>query len=55
MAKAPPEELARRLAVCAACDERVAHAARPDSCRKCGCNLPLKASWASQRCPLGLW
>jgi hypothetical protein len=54
-AKAPPEELASRLAVCADCPERVTHAGRADSCRKCGCNLPLKASWASQRCPLGLW
>lgn len=25
------------------------------SCRKCGCNLPLKARWAEQKCPEGLW
>lgn len=55
LAKASPEELVRRLAVCAACDDIVTREGKPDSCRRCGCNLPLKASWASQRCPLGLW
>lgn len=28
---------------------------RDDSCMKCGCNLPLKAKWAEQKCPEGRW
>lgn len=45
-----PDDLSKRLAVCNLCTER-----RNSNCGVCGCNLHLKASWASERCPLLLW
>lgn len=39
-----------RLAVCQACPQFDGH-----SCRLCGCNMRIKASWAEQKCPLGKW
>lgn len=52
--QATPEEKARRLSLCVACDLY-------DSARKrcrhqnCGCNLDKKAGWADQHCPLRKW
>jgi len=28
---------------------------RLDVCTKCGCNLKIKASWATQDCPIKKW
>lgn len=52
--KASSEIYEQRLAVCSACPscdlERMV-------CREsaCGCRLRIKASWNSERCPLGKW
>lgn len=48
------EQYAERLAVCEGCDQFKPNAGKP-SCRKCGCSLPSKLRWASERCPLGFW
>lgn len=50
--KCPPEEAARRLAVCEGCPNRVPGKWR---CRLCGCGLKTKASWAAMDCPDGRW
>jgi hypothetical protein len=41
---------AARLATCRACDLLDA-----DSCRLCGCHMPLKVTWLEQVCPAGKW
>lgn len=45
-------ELEARLTVCAGCDQFDPITA---NCRKCGCNVPRKASWAETECPLNKW
>lgn len=45
------EETRKRLDICDACPEQRPH----NVCRLCGCNLALKASWASESCPIGKW
>jgi hypothetical protein len=42
------EERDRRLAICGGCEFRT----EAGTCRKCGCGLKTKASWALQHCPL---
>jgi hypothetical protein len=44
-----PERLAR-LAVCRDCPEF-----SNNTCKVCGCNMGVKASWKRQDCPLGKW
>jgi Family of unknown function (DUF6171) len=46
----PKEKQDERLKICHGCPlfDR-------GSCRKCGCNIELKASWVEQRCPEGKW
>jgi hypothetical protein len=41
-----------RLAICEGCEMY-----RPDvqDCRLCGCNMPLKVTWADQECPIEKW
>lgn len=54
MPKVNEEQLKNRLAVCDACPE--VNKSSPNwTCTKCGCNLKIKASWASQDCPLKKW
>lgn len=51
---ATEEEIATRLAICRSC----ASCDVPRlTCREhsCGCDLTVKARWASERCPLGNW
>lgn len=48
--QATVEETAARLAICRACNHY-----DDGRCRKCGCGLEVKASWAEQACPIGKW
>jgi hypothetical protein len=50
--RAAPEEQARRLAICGGCEHFEAEAVR---CKKCGCNLSLKARLSGWHCPIDLW
>lgn len=47
--KVTEEQLRDRLAICQDCEY---HEPDRDRCRRCGCGLSLKASWADQACPL---
>jgi hypothetical protein len=48
------EVLEARLAICDTCPE--VNKNSPNwTCTKCGCNLKIKASWASQDCPIKKW
>lgn len=54
MPKVSEDVLKQRLDVCDACPE--VNKDKPNwTCTKCGCNLKIKASWASQDCPLKKW
>ncbi|MEJ7592632.1 MAG: DUF6171 family protein [Planctomycetaceae bacterium] len=44
------ETYAARMAVCETCEYR-----SNNQCRKCGCNLTLKASGRAFECPIGKW
>lgn len=44
------EEYRRRLTICSGCDRRSG-----GGCKKCGCNLALKAKGRAWKCPLGKW
>lgn len=44
---ATDEQKNTRLAICQACEHFV-----NGGCRKCGCSMDIKASWAEQACPL---
>jgi hypothetical protein len=41
---------AGRLAICRACDQLDG-----DTCRLCGCHMPVKVRWAEQSCPIRKW
>lgn len=49
-----PDEKRARLAVCAACPERIVQDGHA-RCAACGCFLERKTAWRSQSCPLGKW
>lgn len=54
--KVSGETLEERLTACQSC--AAFDAPDPDgspSCTICGCFVDVKASWASERCPLGKW
>lgn len=46
----PREDTEVRLAVCRSCPQFQGR-----TCKLCGCNMHIKASWAEQDCPLGKW
>lgn len=48
----PAAESDARLAICRSCDRLDA---ANQSCRLCGCNMPVKVTWAEQSCPEGRW
>lgn len=56
MPQASEEEVARRFAVCQACEHFDGKA-----CRQCGCPIVRekqfvsKLSWANEKCPVGKW
>lgn len=39
-----------RLSICSECEQN-----NEGRCAACGCHVSLKASWASQNCPLHKW
>lgn len=45
-------EKARRLAVCGSCPNFLPTDQR---CSVCGCWMAIKAAWAQEKCPQGLW
>lgn len=47
-----PEEIDRRLAICAKCKH---YRASDHRCSKCGCFLSHKTAWRSTMCPVGRW
>ncbi len=52
LATASDEEIARRRGICEACEF---FEPRAEKCRKCGCNVALKAWMMSSACPVGRW
>ena len=50
MKKVSTQEIERRLRICNACDQL-----NKGRCAECGCFVNIKASWVSERCPLGKW
>ena len=50
LAKASDEEIAERLKVCDGCDRQ-----QEGQCGACGCVIAIKATWASETCPLFKW
>ncbi len=52
MATASDEEIARRRTICFECPHFDSAA---EKCRKCGCNVALKAWMMSSACPIGRW
>ncbi len=50
LARAGPEETARRLAICAGCEQF-----SDGRCRLCGCRLGLKVAMQTESCPVGNW
>lgn len=54
MPKLPEDKTKIRLDICESCPE--VNKETPNwTCTKCGCNLKIKASWATQDCPLKKW
>ena len=47
---ATKEQYEERLSICESCEARVGN-----RCRRCGCNLSLKAKGRAFKCPLGKW
>ncbi len=48
--RAPDHVYKSRLEICNSCDKL--HKSR---CSECGCFVSMKASWASEKCPLEKW
>jgi hypothetical protein len=46
------EEHETRYKTCESCEFFVAKSKR---CYKCGCYMPIKTTWRSQKCPIGKW
>jgi hypothetical protein len=46
------EEKNKRFEVCKSCEFFIASSQR---CAKCGCYMPIKTGWRSQKCPIGKW
>ncbi len=42
----------QRLEICKTCEKLNSITYQ---CNECGCFLPIKTSWATERCPLGKW
>ena len=50
--RASEEEVARRKALCLACEH---YRPSDDRCSRCGCHLSVKMAWEEQKCPVGKW
>ena len=46
------EEKNERFEICKSCEFFIASSQR---CMKCGCYMPIKTGWRSQKCPVGKW
>ena len=46
------EEKNERFEICKSCEFFVNSSQR---CMKCGCYMPIKTGWRSQKCPVGKW
>ncbi len=46
------EEKDKRFEICKSCEFFVTQSQR---CMKCGCYMPIKTGWRSQKCPIGKW
>ncbi len=46
----PASEAEERLKICGGCEQN-----NGGRCAACGCYIKVKATWASQDCPLGKW
>lgn len=44
------EEYEARLKICETCEHN-----KGGVCELCGCNLSIKAQWATEECPMGKW
>jgi hypothetical protein len=53
--KASPDVQAARLEICRVCENYRASDQACGGMTGCGCYLPVKVSWAEQRCPLDKW
>jgi len=55
MKKRSIEEQNRCIAVCKTCNLYVEKTKIGPRCQKCGCNMKIKARWATAHCPIGKW
>ena len=46
------KEKNKRLEICKSCEFFVPSSQK---CMKCGCYMPIKTAWRSQKCPIGKW
>ena len=46
------DEANQRFDVCKQCEFFIKNQSR---CLKCGCYMPIKTAWRSQKCPIGKW
>jgi len=46
------KEKEKRLEICRSCNF---FDQRSNRCKKCGCYMPIKTTWRSQKCPIGKW
>ena len=46
------DEQARRKEICNSCDK---FDKENETCKNCGCFVPMKVQWDSERCPLSKW
>ena len=54
-AKVPTEIYRQRLEICRDCEFYNNENPKHPRCKECGCFLMVKASWASESCPLQKW
>lgn len=50
--KRSPEQVTEAMRICKQC---LSYVAGDERCKKCGCRMPAKIKWATQRCPAGKW
>ena len=53
--KRSDEEIAKISLICQGCEEYVPQTKLGPRCKKCGCNMNIKARWATAHCPIGKW
>jgi len=55
MSLVPKSTQAQRLFICESCEFYDKSNPKNPSCKKCGCFLNIKTSWASEKCPIDKW